>query len=167
MKMLKLTKYFLPVVLCLFWVGSGLLGEENERQNTLWGKFQSLIYQHDRFLQSEETLFSQFEKVFFSDFGFVDSDTTKKFFANLNRTKNGNVYARVKITHFQMTSINGKRYTVHYTYQSDGAHAKMTKHINNNGKVLKASYTYNLKKQLLETKEYHNKKLLGQKLYKI
>ncbi len=161
------TKIFLLALLTFGLSISGIIGKQFSKGNSLFGQFEKLIFQHDNFLRSQNNSFSTFEKDFFSNFNFIHFGTTKRFFANLNRTKNGSFYGNIRVTHAKMSIINGKRYSVHYTYQSDGKNLKMIKYINNNGKVLKANYIYDLAKKSLKTMEYNDNKLLGKKLYNI
>ena len=161
------TKLFLLTLLCLSWFTFEISGEQARKQNLLFTKFQRLVYQHDSFLRSQDKLFDQMARGFFSDFNFIDFGKTKRFFTSLNRGKNSGAYANITMSHMQVSIINGKRHSVHYTYQSDGNNVRVIKYINNNGKILKADYTYDLKKNSLETKEYKNNQLLHQKLYNI
>ena len=138
---------------------------------SLEGQFQYLMAQHHNFIRKQNKIFSEFEKMFFSDFKFVTEKTVSDFFrqiktANL-KEKEDDIYRSITVTHMNMIISNGKYHTVNYIYQSDGRNIRFTKYTDDNGSILKAVYEFSPNGKLLKAKEYKNRSLMQKKLYQI
>ena len=134
--------------------------------NTIEGQIQYLLLLHQKDMKSFR--YSNFERAFFNDFQFMSQFQGQSFFRQVATSlKNSNRRGRIFMSYTSSRFVHGKAYSVSYTFQSNGSNAVLVKQTNNNGKLLKAIYNYDVNIKNLQINEIKNKKFLFQKEYKI
>ncbi|HMV45166.1 MAG TPA: hypothetical protein PK079_22260 [Leptospiraceae bacterium] len=131
-----------------------------------------LLQSHLKFIsewQNSSSELDEFDKIFFTDFNFLNAGNTKNFFQNIQHNlESGKVYpGLMQVSYSSFTSINGKVTGVNYEYKSDGKNIVLTKGTYNNGEMLRAVYNYNIDGKLLNTTEVKGNKLLNKKSYRL
>ena len=111
---------------------------------------------------------SSFDRVFFSDLGFINTQQTRNFIntvkstlGNRNAQKNG--IMMVSYTNYQ--SIDGKVTGVNYKYLCDGKNVTFIKGSQSSGNVIKAVYRYDIKGRLLDAQEYKGNRVINRKTH--
>ena len=139
---------------------------------TLDSQIQKLFHSHLKFASQTFPARSElddFDKVFFTDFAFLNTGNTRNFFENIQHNlENGKAYpGLMQVSYSSFTSINGKVKGVNYEYRSDGKNIILTKGTLNNGEMLRAVYNYNIEGKLLNTTEVKGNKLLYKNTYRL
>lgn len=140
---------------------------------TVDSQLQKLFHSHlqaiSQILQTSNSEVDEFDRVFFTDFTFLNSGNTKNFFQTIQHDlENGKVYpGLMQVSYSSYTSINGKVTGVNYEYKSDGKNIILTKGTLNNGNLLKATYNYNIEGKLLNTTEVKGNKLINKNTYRL
>ena len=136
--------------------------------NPLEGQFIKLLQKHSTEWQKQEALFTDFEKSFFSNVGFMQLGETHGFFTNLQeQISNGNFQGNFVISYTNATFVDGKMQSVSYTCSGNGKNAQVVKMTNNNGQILKAVYDYDMSQKQMKVQEYKNKQIFNKKEYSI
>ena len=146
----------------------------DERQiPTIDSPMQKLFHSHlqtiSQVLQTSNSGIDEFDRVFFTDFTFLNTGNTRNFFQNIQHDlENGKAYpGLMQVSYSSYTSINGKVTGVNYEYKSDGKNIILTKGTLNNGNVLRAVYNYNIEGKLLNTTEVKGNKLVNKNTYRL
>ena len=146
----------------------------DERQiPTIDSQMQKLFHSHlqtiSQVLQTSNSGIDEFDRVFFTDFTFLNTGNTRNFFQNIQHDlENGKAYpGLMQVSYSSYTSINGKVTGVNYEYKSDGKNIILTKGTLNNGNVLRAVYNYNIEGKLLNTTEVKGNKLVNKNTYRL
>lgn len=139
---------------------------------TLDSQLQKLFQSHLKFIsetQFSRSEFDDFDRVFFTDFSFLNSGNTRNFFQNIQHNiESSRAYpGLMHASYTSYSSINGKVTGVSYEYKSDGKNIILTKGTLNNGEMLKAVYNYNIEGKLLNTSELKGNKLINKNTYKL
>lgn len=145
----------------------------NEREiPNLDTQIQKLFQSHLKFISESwqnQAELDEFDKVFFTDFTFLNAGNTRNFFQNIQHNlENGKAYpGLMQVSYSSYSSINGKVTGVNYEYKSDGKNIILTKGTYNNGDMLRAVYNYNIDGKLLNTTEVKGNKLVNKNSYRL
>ena len=134
-------------------------------------QFNKLFIKHQRYLsvfhKTNLSRLSAFDKAFFRDADFLSHANTRQFLANFQRSVSSRSlregFASMSYTSF--ISINGKKSVISYSITNNGSKIYFTKQALSNGKVIKANYTYDSKKQNLEVREFRDSIRINKKKY--
>lgn len=120
-------------------------------------------------VKTSDSGLDEFDRVFFTDFAFLNSGNTRNFFQTIQHDlEKGKPYpGLMHVSYSSYTSINGKVTGVNYEYQSDGKNIVLTKGTYNNGNVLRAVYNYNMEGKLLNTTEVKGNKVVSENSYRL
>lgn len=137
-------------------------------------QLKNLMAVHEKFVSDvfkKESDVDNFDKLFFSDFAFLNSEKMNDFFQTVEKDiEKGKVPEKgvpMEVTYSSYSKIDGKEQSVNYNYLYDGKTISLTKQTDNNGKALKAVYDYDIKDKLLKTQETEGDKVLSTKTHKI
>ncbi|MDH5717083.1 MAG: hypothetical protein OEZ22_05540 [Spirochaetia bacterium] len=166
---------FISVLLGFALFSMSIAEEKKIKEKYIIDEFQSLLKQHVSFLEKRfenSVLLDTFEKSFFIQMAFIENTQTKNFFNNVaqsfqNYEKNGQAAGYTRISYSSYLFINGDTKSVHYNYQSDGKLVSLEKYTNNNGKLIKAVYNFNIAEKRLDVREFKDNKKLNENEYKI
>ena len=139
--------------------------------NGIEQQFNKLFIKHQRYLsvfhKTNLSRLSAFDKEFFRNADFLSHANTRQFLVSFQRGTSsvspGKGFASMSYTSF--ISINGKQSAISYSITNNGAKIYFTKQALSNGKVIKANYTYDAKKQNLEVLEFRDRIRINQKKY--
>lgn len=140
---------------------------------TISGQINLLMAKHENYLKKVFNLrtFSDFEKSFFKNAGFLNNVNSENFFHTLQRRiSTGNAPGRgsnMVIFYTSYSNINGKVMSVSYKYAANGRKLKLVKQTYENGNLLKAMYEYDINGRLLNVKEYRGNRLINNKKHKL
>ena len=149
--------------------------DKNKSANTDVGKeLKELMAVHEKYMNDvfnkENSGLDNFDKFFFSDFTFLKSEEMNDFFQNVQEDiEKGKIPEEgvpMEVTYSSYSEIDGKKKSVNYKYLYDGKTMSLTKQTDNNGKVLKAIYDYDIKDRLLKTQETEGDRVLSTKTHK-
>ena len=120
-------------------------------------------------LETSNSDFDEFDRVFFTDFNFLNSGNSRNFFQTIQHDiENGKIRpGLMHVSYSSYSSINGKVTGVNYEYSSDGKNIILTKGTYNNGNMLKAVYNYNTEGKLLNTTEVKGDKVVNKNSYRL
>jgi major membrane immunogen (membrane-anchored lipoprotein) len=179
MKKIKilLTLNVLAVVLAGFTSFQVHATGKNVKNTQVRAQLARLMQEHQAFLQTaygnssvvrRNAAYGHFEQNFFMNVSFLQDGQIQSFLRNVEHDieRSGRPgYTMMSYTSHIMT--NGQTHTVQYQYQSNGKDITLIKQTNNNGKLLRSVYFYDLDNGSLKADDFMENQKIHEKVYKI
>jgi major membrane immunogen (membrane-anchored lipoprotein) len=136
-----------------------------------------LMQEHQTFLQTaygntgvvkKNASYGHFEQNFFMNVSFLQDGQIQSFLRNVEHDieRSGSTgYTMMSYTSYIIT--NGQTHSVQYQYQSNGKDITLVKQTNNNGKLLRSVYFYDLDSGSLKADDFMENQKIHEKVYKI
>lgn len=157
------------MIFLIFFISNGIFAEK-KRYGTINDQINCLLEIHQKSLNSifreANNSLDSFDKLFFTDFSFMNHNTARQFFDNIQvNLQNGSlpVHKGMTMVSFsEYSNINGKVTGVNYRFTSNGQNIQLLKGTYKDGKLIKAVYNYDLQGKLLKTKEIKGDKIINE-----